>query len=187
MNYEEFSRINQFSWELAIMTMMWNEGKFRAYSRAKIRELLTLVQSPDYQQAIARNIDEYKPQSPTRLVFPTTVRMSENEPEEHASSVVTKQKELHGKLSSALIKMATDDHSLMGNSIVMKYTLWDIGILEQTFENAHPADAHGRLNRIEKLLDAEAIPGKERIISLLKKAVDGTMNQTNVTEKRGEN
>lgn len=177
---EDYLRVNLCSWDLAILAMMWHDEKFKAYSHSKIRELLMLAQRSDYTERITLCINEYQPPAP-RNAGNYKNNNGKDDP------IVSRQKEVHRRFGSALITFLNENQNYLGAGMLMKYTLWNVGILEQMFEKAKFFDVAKRISRIENLLKAESIPAPDRILSNLNESVQCRTAPLGTAEKRGEN
>ena len=138
----EIVQINRDAWELAIVSII--KGKnIEPYSTSQIRNIISASQSDDFQTNIQKVIEEYKPAPPQGV----------RENDRQAQQEMQQKREKNQLFGKSLMEFVRGRNS-RDVQMLLKYTLWNIKIIEKL---------NGDKKAISLLLDCERIEKSNEI------------------------
>jgi hypothetical protein len=130
--------INRDAWELAIVSFI-KGGKIVPYSTSQIRNIISASQSDDFQTNIPKVIEDYKPATPQGV----------RENDHQAQQQKQQKREKNLMFGKSLMEFVRGRNS-RDVQMLLKYTLWNIKIIEKLNANKKAISLLLECERIEK-------------------------------------
>lgn len=145
----DMTQINRDSWGLAAITVIRNGNKVEAYSTSQIRKIMNAANSSDDLTQIRKIVGDYTPAPPQNV----------KANQAQAQAIIRKKSEKNKEFGDYLFELIKD-HDVQYAQNLLKYTLWDIKIIEQNL--------NGRVNKLPLILECENVENKDEILNQLK-------------------
>ncbi|MDO9518533.1 MAG: hypothetical protein Q7J10_10885 [Methanosarcinaceae archaeon] len=143
----DMAQINRDSWGLAAIAVIKNGPKIEAYSTSQIRKIMSAVNSSDDLTQIRKIVFDYTPAPP------------QNVQANQAQGILRKKRETNKEFGDYLFG-SVKDHDFQYAQNLLKYTLWNIKIIEQNL--------NGRIDKLPLILECENVENKDNILNQLK-------------------